>query len=162
MTTNTGNRLDDAAAMALAIAASRQALAAGNMPFGALLRSADGRVLHVAGNDQVTTGDLTGHAEIALLRQASMRLGREALHGTTVFASGEPCAMCAGALFWAGVRRIVFAASNQDIADYLGGNSLPSRTSAVLAGASPPVAVDGPLMRDEAIEILRLHRPGST
>jgi tRNA(Arg) A34 adenosine deaminase TadA len=84
-----------------------------------------------------------------------MRLGREALRGTTVFASGEPCAMCSGALFWAGVRRLVYAASQQDIADSLGGDVLPITTRQVLAGASTALAIEGPLLRDQAVKVLR-------
>lgn len=147
--------LDDDTAMDLAIRASQQALDAGNMPFGATLLAADGALLHVAGNNQVSSGDFSGHAEMVLLREASMRLGREALRGTTVFASGEPCAMCSGALFWAGVRRVVYAASQQDIADCLGGDTLPLASSAALAGASRAVAVDGPLGREAALAVLR-------
>jgi len=125
------------------------------MPFGATLLDADGRLLHVAGNDQVTSGDFTGHAEMTLLRQVSMRLGREALRGTTVMASGEPCAMCSGTLFWAGVRRIVFAASQQDITDCLGGQILPIRCADVLAHSTNPPVVEGPLLRDEAVAVLK-------
>jgi len=151
-------QLNDTAAMQLAIRASRQALAAGNMPFGAALLSQTGQLLHVAGNNQVTSGDFTGHAELVLLREASMRLGREALRGTTVFASGEPCAMCSGALFWAGVRRLVYAASQADIADSLGGDVLPITTRQVLADASTGLAIEGPLLRDSAVEVLRQAR----
>jgi tRNA(Arg) A34 adenosine deaminase TadA len=154
MTTQT---LDDTSAMHLAIQASQQAMDAGNMPFGATLLSASGELLHVAGNTQNTSGDFTGHAEMVLLREASMRLGREALRGTTVFASGEPCAMCSGTLFWAGVRRLVFAASQQDIADILGGDTLPITSREVLQLASRPVVVDGPFCKDEAVDVLRKY-----
>lgn len=147
--------LDDDTAMDLAIRASQQALEVGNMPFGATLLAADGALLHVAGNNQVTSGDCTGHAEMVLLREASMRLGREALRGTTVFASGEPCPMCSGALFWAGVRRVVYAASQQDIADCLGGDTLAVTTAAVLGQGSRAVAVEGPLGRAAAVAVLR-------
>ena len=98
--------------MRLAIAASRKALDAGNNPYGAVLVSAAGEVLHVATNQQNTDHDITGHAEVVLVREAAARLGAAALAGGTVYASGEPCAMCSGALYWAGIRRIVYAASN--------------------------------------------------
>ena len=147
--------LDEEAAMRLAIQASQQALDAGNMPFGAALLSRGGELLHVAGNNQVTSGDFGGHAEMVLLREASTRLGREALRGTTVLASGEPCAMCSGALFWAGVRRLVFAASQQDIAECLGGDVLAVTSRQVLERAAPAVEVDGPLLREDAVRVLR-------
>ena len=144
----------DLAAMRLAIDASRRALAAGDMPYGAVLASASGELLHVAGNRQHSTHDLTGHAEMVLLREAEARLGLDALRGATVYASGEPCAMCAGALYWAGVSRVVFAASQADIVAH-GGTVLPVGVREVLAGTRPPVRVEGPLLNDEAVAVLR-------
>lgn len=141
--------------MRLAIAASREAVVEGNMPFGATLVSAAGQVLHVSRNNQVTAGDCTGHAETVLVREATAKLGAQALRGATVYASGEPCAMCSGAMFWAGISRVVFAASQDEIGAVLGGPILPIRTAQTLAGCTPPVAVDGPLLGDEAVAVLR-------
>lgn len=141
--------------MRLAIEASRQALAAGNMPFGATLTAPDGRLLWTARNNQVTSGDCTGHAELVLVREARAALGTDAVRGGTVYASGEPCAMCSGAMFWAGIKRVVYAASQDDIGAALGGDSLPIRSAAVYAGAVPPVQVDGPLQAEAAIAVLR-------
>ena len=144
----------DAGFMRMAIEASRDAVIAGDMPFGAVLVHS-GAVWHVSRNNQRTQRELTGHAEVALLREASARLGLSSLRGTTVYASGEPCPMCSGAIFWAGVARVVYAATAADIIDALGGPALPARTADCLAQARPAVAVDGPLLRDEAIAVLR-------
>ena len=141
--------------MRQAIEASREAVAEGNMPFGATLVSPEGSLLWTARNNQITRGDCTGHAELVLVREATAKLGGDALRGGTVYASGEPCAMCSGAMFWAGIRRVVFAASQQDIIDALGGEQLPIRSAQVYAGASPAVQVDGPLLGSSAIEVLR-------
>jgi tRNA(Arg) A34 adenosine deaminase TadA len=146
----------DLAAMRQAIAASRQARERGDMPFGATLVSPEGRMLWVARNNQISTGDCTGHAEVALVREATVALGAEALRGATVYASGEPCAMCSGAMFWAGVRRIVYAVPTPDMVGPLGGPQLPPRCAEVLAAAVPAVQVEGPLLRDEALAELRL------
>jgi tRNA(adenine34) deaminase len=145
---------DDTHCMRLAIEASDKALAAGNMPFGASL-ARDGVLLHVSQNNQCTSSDCTGHAEVVLLREASSKLGRSALQGTTVYASGEPCAMCSGALFWAGVTRIVFAASNDDILEVLGDPGIGMHCAELLATATSPVSVEGPLLRDAAVAVLR-------
>ncbi|NML17208.1 nucleoside deaminase [Azohydromonas caseinilytica] len=153
--------LDDTTAMQRAIAASRAALQAGNRPYGAVLLSPQGELLHEAANRQVTEGDCTAHAEMVLVREATARLGAAALRGGTVFASGEPCAMCAGALFWAGVRRIVYAASNPLMAGLLGGELLPVRCAEVLAGAQPPVRVEGPLLEEAAAAVLRQAARGA-
>lgn len=141
--------------MTQAIAASASALAKGNMPFGAVLVSPAGEVLQVAENNQITGNDCTGHAELVLVRQATQALGADSLKGATVYASGEPCAMCSGAMFWAGVSRVVFAASQGDICRVLGGPTLPITSSQVLAGASPLVKVDGPVLGAEAIAVLQ-------
>lgn len=145
----------DRHAMQLAIDASIAAREAGNMPFGATLASPAGDVLLVSQNDQRTAQDCTGHAEMVLVRDATRRLGPQALRGATVYASGEPCAMCCGALFWAGVGRVVYAATQADIADALGDPVLPMTAREVLAGARPALAVDGPMMRDLAVRALR-------
>ena len=146
----------DIAAMRQAIAASREARERGNMPFGAALVSAEGQTLWVAQNNQVSTGDCTGHAEVALVREAAAALGAQALRGATVYASGEPCAMCSGAMFWAGIQRIVFAVPTVDMAGPLGGPQLPPRCAEVLAHAVPAVQVEGPLLREEGLAELRL------
>ena len=145
----------DIAPMQQAIAASRAALAAGNQPYGAALVSPQGQLLLTAQNRQVTEDDCTAHAELELVRQAIRQLGASALLGGTVYASGEPCAMCSGALFWVGVRRVVFAVPHDDMARILGGRLLPIRAAAVLGSGLPPVEVDGPLLADEAIQVLR-------
>ncbi|CAN94284.1 MULTISPECIES: nucleoside deaminase [Sorangium] len=148
----------DAGFMQLAVDASSDALRAGNMPFGAVLVQG-GQVLQVSCNQRRTAnageGDCTAHAEVMLIREATAAHGPEALAGGTVYASGEPCAMCSGALFWAGVSRIVYAASTPDIIAVLGGRALPVRCHEVLANASPAVRVDGPILREAAVALLR-------
>jgi tRNA(Arg) A34 adenosine deaminase TadA len=146
----------DTHAMRLAIDASARAAENGDGPFGATLVSPDGAVLLVAANTVKTTTDCTAHAEMALIRAAQTQFGRPALRGATVFASGEPCAMCAGALFWAGVGRIVFAASQADIIEAMGSSpAMPINSRTTLAGAQPAVQIDGPLLGDEARAVLK-------
>ena len=145
----------DSGYMGLAIKASREALEAGDMPYGAALVSATGDLLQVSRNRQVSSGDCTAHAEVVVVREASARLGLPALQGSTVYASGEPCAMCSGAMFWAGVRRVVFAAPTDAMAELFGGDTLPIRCAQVLAGAVPAVKVEGPVGAEEALVVLR-------
>lgn len=145
---------EDARHMRAAIAASREALLCGDMPFGAVLVKG-GRALMTAQNNQNSTRDCTGHAETVLVRMAQRDLGDEALRGATVYASGEPCAMCAGAMFWAGITRVVFAASAPQMDAILGGATLGTRCASVLAHAQPAVAVEGPFLEEEAVEVLK-------
>ncbi len=145
---------DDSRHMRAAIAASRTARARGDMPFGAVLVK-DGRAMLTALNNQISAHDCTGHAEIVLVRQAQRALGDAALQGATVYASGEPCAMCAGAMFWAGVARVVYAASTPAIDSALGGATLGARCANVLANAAPAVRVEGPFLEAEAVEVIK-------
>jgi tRNA(Arg) A34 adenosine deaminase TadA len=85
----------------------------GNHPFGALLVSAGGELLAEAENAVVTDRDCTAHAELNLVRLVSRRFDREALAGSTLFSSTEPCAMCAGAIHWSGIGRVVYALSEE-------------------------------------------------
>ncbi|MEF7612615.1 nucleoside deaminase [Aquincola sp. MAHUQ-54] len=144
---------EDARHMRQAIDAARQARAAGDMPFGAVL-ARGGKAVWTSRNNQLTTADCTGHAEVVLIREAAQALGTEALRGATVYASGEPCAMCAGAMFWAGISRIVYGAPTPEMTAVLGGPSLGARCAEVLAAAQPAVAVEGPLLVDEAMAVL--------
>lgn len=140
--------------MRLAIDASRQALERGDEPYGAALVGPDGQVRLVAGNTQNTTYDCTAHAEMVLLRRAQAEQGPAALQGATVYASGEPCAMCAGALYWAGVEHVVYAAPQPQMAAALGGRLLPTRCADLLGAARPPLRVTGAVLADEAMAVI--------
>lgn len=98
----------DATYMGQAIAWSLTARERGNRPFGAIIVSADGELLTEAYCNTSETGDCTGHAETNAVRQASSIISREVLQAATLYASAEPCVMCAGAIFWSGITRVIF------------------------------------------------------
>src|SRR3989344_25352 len=91
-----------------AIVWSCTARARGNRPFGAVVVGAGGELLAEAYCNTTETGDCTGHAETNAVRQLSPRVGRDALAKATLYSSAEPCVMCAGAIFWSGIGRVVF------------------------------------------------------
>ncbi|AVS87591.1 nucleoside deaminase [Paracidovorax avenae] len=91
-----------------AIALADKARARGNRPFGAVIVGDDGTVLAEAWNANGETGDCTAHAETSAIRVASPRHAREVLARATLYSSGEPCVMCAGAIFWANIGRVVY------------------------------------------------------
>jgi len=92
-----------------AIVWSHAARRRGNRPFGSVIVSADGEVLAEAGNSNAETGDCTAHAEVNALRALAGRgLTRDELASATLYASGEPCVMCAGAIFWSNIGRVVY------------------------------------------------------
>ncbi|RYF23185.1 MAG: nucleoside deaminase [Comamonadaceae bacterium] len=91
-----------------AIALADTARARGNRPFGAVIVAPDGSVLAEAWNANGETGDCTAHAETGAVRIASPLHSREALAKATLYSSGEPCVMCAGAIFWSNIGRVVY------------------------------------------------------
>ena len=102
--------LSDEDYMCRALACARQVAERGEVPVGAVLVDADGGVLAEAGNAPIARHDPTAHAEVCVLRDAGSKLANYRLPGTTLYVTLEPCAMCAGALVHARVKRIVYAA----------------------------------------------------
>jgi tRNA(Arg) A34 adenosine deaminase TadA len=133
------------------IALARQARARGNHPFGALL-AIDGQVLLTAENTVNSETNPTGHAETNLIFQAIRELGPEQIKSATLYTSCEPCAMCTGAMYWAGIRKVVFALSCQELARLVGNDFLiPCRE--LFARARDHVEVAGPFLTEEALEV---------
>lgn len=130
----------------LAIAVAAQAREHGNHPFGAVLVNEQGQVLLQVENSVVTDQDCTGHAETNLVRLASRRYSAEQLARCTLYASTEPCAMCAGAIHWSRIGRVVYALSEADLYAIVGPSPdhllLPCRE--VFARSQQPMAVIGP------------------
>ena len=82
---------------------SRQSRANGNTPFGALLADKEGNILLEQPNVEITEKKCTGHAETQAAERASQLYSREFLKDCTLYTTAEPCAMCAGAIYWAGI-----------------------------------------------------------
>src|SRR5215469_10455713 len=102
---------EDAHWMELALELARSAAAAGEVPVGAVVVK-DGVVVGRGHNRNLTENDPTGHAELVALRDAAARLGNHRLVGCTIFATIEPCAMCAGAMVHSRLARLVYGASD--------------------------------------------------
>src|SRR5688572_21740328 len=98
--------------MELALAEGEAAARAGDVPVGAVVLDAEGRVVARRHNEREVAGDPTAHAEVLALRDAARALGTWRLVGTTVVVTLEPCPMCAGALVAARVGRVVFGAAD--------------------------------------------------
>jgi len=137
-----------------AIELARRSRANGNHPFGALLVDADGKVVLEGENTVLTARDCTGHAETNLMRVASERFDPEFLSHCTLYTSTEPCAMCAGAIYWGNVRRVVFALSQDEIRRITGGNpenmQLTMTSREIFARGDHKVHVSGPHLLEQA------------
>src|ERR671938_909123 len=104
---------DDERWMREALGAAREAARVGEVPVGACVVGAEGRLLAVAGNRTRTDCDPTAHAEVLALRGAARRVGNYRLTGAVMYSTVEPCAMCAGALVQARVARLVYGAADE-------------------------------------------------
>jgi tRNA(adenine34) deaminase len=125
-----------------ALRAAQRALEAGEVPVGAIVVH-DGKIIGSGWNRNLTDFDPTAHAEIVALRQAGAALGNHRLEGCELFATIEPCAMCAGALVHARLKRLVYGADDpkagaiRSVMQVLNHSSVNHRmevTAGVLAG----------------------------
>ncbi|MFJ8622117.1 nucleoside deaminase [Kitasatospora sp. NPDC093550] len=137
-----------------AIELAHSARAHGNHPFGALLTDSAGEVLLTAENTVLSDHDVTAHAETNLVRQACRTLPPARLAEVVLYSSTEPCAMCAGAIYWSGIRRVVYALSAPQLNLIAGVDpdepvlDLPCRQ--VFAAGGNTVEVSGPHLYEEA------------
>jgi tRNA(Arg) A34 adenosine deaminase TadA len=140
-----------------AVEIASDARAHGNHPFGALLADDDGRVLCTAENTVVTGPDATGHAETNLVRLASASYSADELGRTTLYSTTEPCAMCAGAIYWSGIGAVVYALAETTLYELVGEDPqnptlvMPCRL--VFAAGRRPVRVVGPFELEEARDL---------
>lgn len=134
---------------------ARRAREGGDHPFGAILVAPDGAVLMEQGNGFTAEGrDMTAHAERLLASRASRAHRPDFLANCTLYSSAEPCAMCSGAIYWAGIGRVVYGQSERDLKEQTGAHAenptldLPCRT--VFEAGQRTVEVIGPLLAGEA------------
>ena len=99
--------------MFMAIHLAREAEKRGEVPVGAIIVDADGKVIATGANQPIGSVDPTAHAEIVALRIAATRTNNYRLTGCTVYTTVEPCAMCAGALVNARIKRLVYGTKDE-------------------------------------------------
>lgn len=123
----------------------------GNHPFGALLVQG-GAIILEAQNTVTIDKDVTCHAELNLVSEASRLFSPEFLKTTILYTSTEPCAMCAGAIYWSGIRHIVYACSAQRLGEIAGGSFVVDSKTLLRHGKDLTV-VEGPFFEKEASEL---------
>ena len=138
---------EDEGFMRMAIEEARQA----DFPFGAVIVR-DKNVIARGRNLGRTTDDPTAHGEMVAIRRALAEHGSRALMGATLYTSGEPCAMCMGAILWCQFGRLVYAASIEQLATRLHQIMI---SSVELRGKAPFVAISitGGVLADEAMAL---------
>jgi tRNA(Arg) A34 adenosine deaminase TadA len=133
---------------------ARRAVIHGNHPFGAILVDENRHILIETENGYMPTHDGTAHAERLLATQACTTLSPDVLGKATLYSSAEPCAMCAGAIYWAGIGRLVYGLSEHRLRAVTGNHpenptlDLPCRK--VFETGQRATDVVGPMLEDEA------------
>ena len=133
---------------------ARRSMTHGNHPFGAILVDENRNVLIETENGYMPAHDGTAHAERLLATEACRTLGMEVLRTATLYSSAEPCAMCAGAIYWAGIGRVVYGLSEHRLRAVTGNHpenptlDMPCRE--VFKSGQRATDVVGPLLEDEA------------
>jgi len=126
-------------------------------PFAAILADDDGNILMEQGNAYLPDQDMTGHAERVLMTRASKTWRPDFLASCTMYVSAEPCCMCAGSAYWAGLGRLVYGVSEHQLKMITGNHpenptlDLPCRQ--VFASGQRDVEVIGPVLEDEAAQV---------
>ncbi len=140
---------DDERFMRLALAQARR----GDFPFGAVIVR-DGRLLAQGRNLGKRNDDPTAHGEMVAIRRCFAAHGSKALRGSTLYTTGEPCAMCMGAILWSRVGRLVFAASVQQLSAKIGQIMI---SSAEVAAKTPftQIEIAGGVLADEAMALFK-------
>ncbi len=141
-----------------AIELAREARADGRHPFGSLVVNEHGETVVEALNNAVRPrGEPTQHAEMVACSKAARLRSEAELAKCTLYTSTEPCAMCAGGIYWTGIGRVVFALAETGLLKYTGNDKenptldLPCRE--VFARGQRPIVVAGPLLEDEAAKV---------
>jgi tRNA(adenine34) deaminase len=144
---------DDERFMRMALDEAKQGAQQGDFPFGAVIVR-DGQVLVRAHNTGHQDDDPTAHGEMNAIRAFLAAHGSEALKGTTLYTTGEPCVMCTGAIIWCGIGRIVYAASVDQLATTLGQIAIGS-AQIVARESFAPIAITGGVLSEEALALFR-------
>lgn len=150
---------EDVAFLRRAIEVSRRSREHGNTPFGAILVDEHKNVALEQENREVTEHICTGHAETSLMEAASRKFDHGYLWQCTIYTTGEPCAMCSGAIYWAGIGRVVYGMTERRLLQLTGSNEqnptfdLPCRD--VFACGQKDIKVEGPFpeVEEEAAEV---------
>ena len=140
---------DDKRFMREAIKLASESVERGGGPFGAVIVK-DGVIISGASNSVTIDNDPTAHAEVNAIRQACRRLGTFSLDGCTIYTSCEPCPMCLGAIYWAGISRIFYGNNRKDAADInFADDFIYEELDRDLENRTVPIT---PLLRNEALQ----------
>ncbi len=131
---------------------AKEAVENKQLPFYALLAH-KGRILVEAENSVLTDNDITCHSVMNVIRRAGRELSQEVLKKSVLYASSEPCAMCSGAIYWAGVSRVVFGCSGKAL-QQIAGQSISVNCQDIFNQCHPIIEAVGPVEEELASELI--------
>lgn len=138
-----------------AIRLANESVAKGGGPFGAVIVK-DGKIIAGSSNSVTLDNDPTAHAEVNTIRKACRAMGSFNLDGCVIYTSCEPCPMCLGAIYWAGINRIYYGNTRQDAADIdFDDNFIYEEIRKDMSDRTVPII---PMLRSEAMESFRLWK----
>lgn len=135
-----------------AIELAREAVSDGNTPFGSLL-VVDGTVVRRSKNTTLTEDDITAHPELKLARWAASELSPAELADCTMYTSTEPCEMCATAIHYAGIDRVVYSVSGASLAALRGASTEGIPCEELIERKGGSTDVEGPVLEDEGMRV---------
>lgn len=150
---------EDVAFLERAIEVSHASREHGNTPFGAILVNENKEIVLESENVEITEHKCTGHAETHLMELASTKFDHDYLWQCTIYTTGEPCAMCTGAIYWANVGRVVYAMTERDIMSQTGDSeqnpTLDTPCREIFNSSQKQIEVVGPFpeLVEEACEV---------
>ena len=148
----------DEALLRRSLEVARRSRAGGDHPFGLVLADGEGNLLMEQGNGFTSEGgDRTAHAERLLASRAARAYDLKFLAKCTLYTSAEPCAMCAGAIYWAGIGRVVYGQTEKALKAQTGAHAenptLDLPCDIVFAAGQRVTEVVGPMLEDEAAQL---------
>ena len=124
----------------------------GDGPFGALVLNEQNDIIARAGNTTSTENSVTYHAEINAIQQAEYNRGNGKLKGCTLISSAEPCPMCASAIAWSGISKVIYGVSIEALQS-VGMRQIEIDCRDIFRHANHPISVIGPRLQDEGMEV---------
>ncbi len=131
---------------------ARSARAHGNRPFGALLVH-DGKIIAEHENTVSTSGNVTQHAETGLVALATPKFSLDTLSQSILYTSTEPCIMCCGAIYWAGIPKMVYGTTASQMSKLLDRNSVAFPAREIFQRIHPRIVVVGPVREEEGLKV---------
>lgn len=126
----------------------------GDGPFGAIVLDEQHEIIARAGNTTNSDHSVTYHAEMNAVQQAEYKRGKGKLNGCILVSSAEPCAMCASAIAWSGISKVIYGVSIPQLKKQ-GLQQINISCREVLAKAPQAVSVEGPLLEEEGLEVFK-------